>query len=190
MRHLLFSAACALFAFAQPAHAQAPGEAVRALLLRAQYRSTLEFSPAGLTEARAELDRFYRALQRTPPDAPQNAVPDAVMSALCDDVNTPAAFAALHALADRAMAGNAAAASALKAGGALMGLLQQNPAAWFRGDADVSAVEAAMADRIAARRARDFARADAIRAKWLAQGIAFEDKPDGTTIWRQVAEPS
>ena len=88
------------------------------------------------------------------------------------------------------MAGDAAASGALRAGGALMGLLQQDPAAWFRGDADVSAVETAMAERIAARRSRDFARADAIRAEWLAQGIAFEDKPDGTTIWRQVAEPS
>ena len=170
------------------ARAQAPGEAIRALLLRAQYRSTLEFSAAGLTEARGELDRFYRALQRTPPEAAD--APDAVLEALCEDLNTPAAFAALHALADRAMAGDAAASGALRSGGALMGLLQQDPADWFRGDADVSAVEAAMAERIAARRARDFARADAIRAEWLAQGIAFEDKPDGTTIWRQVAEPS
>ena len=172
------------------ARAQAPGEAVRLLLLRAQYRSTLEFSAAGLTEARGELDRFYRALERTPPPpGPHEAdVPGAVMDALCDDLNTPAAFAAMHALADRAMAGDAAAAAGLRAAGGLLGLLQQTPEAWFRGGTDAAAVEAAIAERIAARKARDFARADAIRAEWVARGIAFEDKPDGTTLWRQVAE--
>ena len=168
------------------ARAQAPGEAIRSLLLRAQYRSTLEFSAAGMAEARGELDRFYRALQRTP--AGEADVPGPVLDALCDDLNTPAAFAAMHALADRAMAGDAQASAGLRAAGGLMGLLQQSPDTWFRGDADAAAIEAAIADRIAARKARDFARADAIRAEWVARGIAFEDKPDGTTIWRQVAE--
>ncbi len=168
------------------ARAQAPGEAIRLLLLRAQYRSTLEFSVAGMTEARGELDRFYRALERTP--AGEADVPGPVMDALCDDLNTPAAFAAMHALADRAMAGDADASSGLRAAGGLLGLLQQAPDAWFRGDADAAAVEAAIAQRIAARKARDFALADAIRAEWAGRGIAFEDRPDGTTIWRQVAE--
>lgn len=173
------------------ARAHAPGEAIRLLLLKAQYRSTLEFSAASMAEARGELDRFYRALERTPPnhtDVPAPA-PSAVLDALCDDLNTPAAFAAMHALADRAMAGDAHASGELRAAGDLLGLLQQPPATWFRGDADAAAIEAAIADRIAARRARDFARADAIRAEWVARGIAFEDKPDGTTIWRQVADP-
>ena len=163
--------------------ARAPGEAVRLLLLRAQYRSTLEFSFEGLVEARGEVDRFYRALQRSEPA--EGPVPDAVLDALCDDLNTPRALAAMHALADTAMRGDAAAASGLRAAGALLGLLQADPAAWFQGDAD-AAVETAIAERIAARRARDFARADAIRAEWLARGVAFEDRPDGTTEWRRV----
>jgi cysteinyl-tRNA synthetase len=165
----------------------APGEAIRHLLLRAQYRSTLEFGMAGLTESRCELDRFYRALERTPPG--EAAVPDAVLDALCDDLNTPAAFAAMHALADRAMAGDAVASAGLRAAGGLMGLLQQTPEEWFQGGVDAAAVEAAIEDRRAARKGRDFARADAIRAEWVARGIAFEDKPDGTTIWRRVADP-
>ena len=174
------------FTTIQDARATAPPEAVRSLLLRAQYRSTLEFSTAALTETRAELDRFYRALQRTPPQ-PGAPVPGPVMNALCDDLNTPAAFAALHALADRAMAGDTDAASGLHAAGSLLGFLQQDPATWFQGTADAPAIEAAIAARLAARRAKNFAQADAIRAEWLAQGIAFEDKPDGTTLWRQVS---
>jgi len=164
---------------------RAPPEAVRLMLLKSQYRGTLEFSDAGLIEARGELDRFYRALDRTP--AADGPVPDAVLSALCDDLNTPLAVSAMHALADQAMGGDAAAAAGLRAGGALMGLLQSDPTAWFQGGGDNAAVEAAIAARIAARRARDFARADAIRAEWLAQGVLFEDRPDGTTDWRRVA---
>ena len=174
------------FTTIQAAREAMPAEVVRMTLLRAQYRSTLEFGPAATAETRTELDRFYRALARTPP-RPGAPVPGAVLDALCDDVNTPAAFAALHALADRAMAGDAEAAAGLHASGALMGLLQQDPAAWFQGGADAGAIEAAIAARLAARRARDFARADAIRAEWLARGIAFEDKPDGTTLWRRVS---
>ena len=169
--------------------ARAPHEAVRLMLLKSQYRGTLEFSDAGLVEARGELDRFYRALARTP--APNGQVPDAVLEALCDDLNTPLALAALRVLADAAMRGDAAAASGLRAGGALMGLLQDDPAAWFHGGDDAAAIEAAIAERIAARRARDFTRADAIRAEWLSQGVAFEDRPDGSTDWRRVAtEPA
>lgn len=164
---------------------RAPPEAVRLMLLKSQYRGTLEFSDAGLAEARGELDRFYRALARAP--GAEGLVPDTVLDALCDDLNTPLALAALHALADDAMAGDAAAAAGLRAGGGLMGLLQADPAAWFQGGDDTDAIEAAIADRIAARRARDFARADAIRAEWLARGVAFEDRPDGTTDWRRVA---
>jgi cysteinyl-tRNA synthetase len=169
--------------------ARAPHEAVRLMLLKSQYRGTLEFSDAGLIEARGELDRFYRALNRTP--AEDGPVPGAVLDALCDDLNTPLALSALHALSDDAMMGDEAAASGLRAGAALMGLLQADPTAWFQGDGDAAAIEAAIAERIAARRARDFARADAIRAEWLAQGVAFEDRPDGSTEWRRVAnEPA
>ena len=174
------------FTTIQAARRQAPGEAIRMALLKAQYRSTLEFGLAGLAEARAELDRFYRALQRTPAvDAP---APDAVVEALCDDLNTPVAFAAMHELAGQAMAGDAEASAGLLGAGGLLGLLGQSPEAWFQGGVDAAAVEAAIAERLAARTARDFARADAIRAEWLARGVAFEDKPGGVTLWRRTNE--
>ncbi len=165
--------------------ARVPGEVVRLLLIRTHYRSTPDFSDAAVTEARRELDRFYRALERYP-DIAAVDVPPAVMEALCDDLNTPLALTAMHALADRALAGDFDAACGLRAAGQVMGLLQQDAQAWFRGGTDdTAAIEAAIAERLAARRGRDFARADAIRAEWAARGIAFEDGPQGTT-WRRT----
>ncbi len=161
---------------------RAPAEAARLLLLRAQYRSTLEFNFDALRDAQGDLDRFYRAMG----DVAPGEVPGSVLEALCDDLNTPAAFAAMHELAGRALAGDAGAAAGLKAAGGLLGLLGQTATAWFQGGIDADAVEAAIAERIAARKARDFARADAIRADWLARGIAFEDKPGGVTEWRRT----
>jgi cysteinyl-tRNA synthetase len=173
------------FTFLRDVLATVPGEAVRLLLLRTHYRSTPDFSDASVSEAKRELDRFYRALEKYP-DLPAADVPAQVMDALCDDLNTPLALSAMHALADRALAGDFEAARGLRAAGGMLGVLQGDPAAWFRGgDADVVAIEAAIAERLAARKARDFVRADAIRAEWAAKGIAFEDGPQGTT-WRRA----
>lgn len=164
--------------------AKAPGEAIRLLLLRTHYRAALDFTETGLTEARRELDRLYRALERHP-GIEAGVLPDAVTEALCDDLNTPLAIAVLHGLADKALAGDAAAAAGLRAGGEALGLLGADPAAWFQGGVDdAAAVEAAIAARQAARKARDFARADAIRADLAAQGIVLEDGASGTT-WRR-----
>ena len=165
---------------------RAPPEAVRLLLLRAQYRAELDFADTALIESRKELDRFYRALERHP-EAIAASVPEPVMAALCDDLNTPLALSALHALADEALAGDAGAASGLRASGLLLGLLGSEPAAWFRGGEDGAEIDAAIAARLAARKARDFPRADAIRAELAAKGIVLEDGPGGKTTWRRAS---
>jgi cysteinyl-tRNA synthetase len=162
----------------------APGEAVRFLLLRSHYRSTLDFSRAGLVEARTELDRFYRALAAHPGVAAAETLPPGIATPLMDDLNTPGALAGLHALADAALAGDAAAAAGLRAAGAVLGLFNATPQAWFQGGGDAAAIEARIEARRAARAARDFAQADAIRRALEDEGILLEDTAAGTT-WRR-----
>jgi cysteinyl-tRNA synthetase len=113
-----------------------------------------------------------------------------VLAALCDDLNTPEALAALAGIATEARrTGDPTRQGRLKsqllAGGALLGLLQQAPEAWFQagGGEDAGAIEALVQERIAARAGRDFARADAIRDQLAAIGVAIEDGADGAR-WR------
>ncbi len=100
--------------------AKAPAEAVRLALIRTHYRSVADFSDAAVAEAKRELDRLYRALERYP-DLDTVDVPSPVMAALCDDLNTPLALSAMHGLADKALAGDLDSACALRAAGKAAG---------------------------------------------------------------------
>jgi cysteinyl-tRNA synthetase len=176
-----------------------PGEAIRLLLLKAHYRAPLDFTKDGVREAKGNLDRWYRALMEFGDAAAGAASGAAVREALDDDLNTPAALAALNQAADAyfaaAKAGDdataAAAIGALRAGGALLGVLQQDPAAWFRGQPssgqaiDEAEIEAAIVKRLEARKAKDFKEADRIRDELRAQGVTLEDGPKGTT-WKRA----
>ena len=173
-----------------------PGEVLRLALLKSHYRQPLDFSKDGVREARQELNRFYRALGlraaalegEVGPKDTSYVVPADVVSALQDDLNTPLALAGLHVAADAVFAAETPAdvlraTGALKAAGRLLGLLQTDPEVWFQGDGD-AAIDALIAERIAARAAKDFARADEIRDELTAQGVVLEDGAGGTT-WRR-----
>ncbi|NPD69094.1 cysteine--tRNA ligase [Lichenicola cladoniae] len=167
--------------------ADTPPEALRLLLMQTHYRSVLNFTRTGLVDARRTLDRFYRAIAacNLPPERGDEPVPAAVVDALCQDLNTPGVMAVLHRLADAALAGDAASGLGLRAAGRAIGILRLTPEAWFRSGVDEPAIQAAIAERLQARKLRDFARADAIRATLLADGIVLEDGPDGTS-WRRA----
>ncbi|MEL6207902.1 MAG: cysteine--tRNA ligase, partial [Pseudomonadota bacterium] len=158
-----------------------PGEAIRYALLSAHYRQPLDWTPETPRVASAALDRLYGALRDQPP-AEANADDMApVLAALNDDLNTPAALAALHAIAGQIHSETdpsrrAELAASLREAGALLGLLQQDAVAWAQaGAGEVSRIEALVAERVQARADRDWARADALREELLALGVEVED---------------
>ena len=179
---------------------QVPGEVARLTLLMTHYRQPLDWTAQSLRQAKANLDRLYQALRQAPRDpgeveaAAGAGPPEEVVAALEDDLNTPKALAALNALAsaaNKAGAGpeQARLQAALAAGGALLGVLGQDPEAWFKGGAGddlVSAeIESLIGRRAEARRGRDFAEADRIRDDLARRGIVLEDGSEGTT-WRRT----
>ena len=160
-----------------------PGEAMRYALMSAHYRAPLDFSMAGVVEAKKALDALYRAVA----NADENGdIDQAMLTALGDDLNTPNALARLHELARQANKGDAMAAADLKASAGILGLLQSDANAWFQGDGqNDDDILAAIEARKIAKANKDFAEADRIRDELAANGIALEDGPDGT-IWRRV----
>ena len=169
-----------------------PGEAVRWALLSGHYRQPLDWTGDLLEQARKSLDRLYGALRRAADlDAAPTAPPAAFLEALGDDLNSPRAFAELFALAKTIETASddserARAKGELLAAGGLMGFLQADPETWFQGGADealVDKVEGLLAERVAARAAKDWPTADRIRAELDALNVVVMDNAEGAT-WR------
>ena len=190
-----------------------PPEALRYALLSAHYRQPLEWSGALVEQSVRTLDRLYGTLRDADAllagsgHAATAAIPEAVEAALDDDLNTPQALSELAAIAgnvrvlrnalaqdeadgDGPRQALATLAASLRAGGAALGLLQQSPEAWFgrgaSGD-DEARIQASVDERDAAKKARDFARADAIRDQLAGEGIVLEDTPQGVRWSRKRA---
>jgi cysteinyl-tRNA synthetase len=147
------------------------GETLRLALLSAHYRQPLPWTEALVAQAKATLDRLYRAAA----DAPPGACDRGVVDALSDDLNTPLALARLAAIQDP---------SVLRGSAALLGLLEESGDAWFRAGGDGGDIGQRIAERTAAKKNRDFATADRIRHELEAEGVLLEDGPHGTT-WRR-----
>ena len=178
---------------------QYPGEVIRWALLSGHYRSPLDWTPELLEQSRKNLDYLYGVLRRTMDVEAVEPGPSFAYDPLLDDLNTPAAFAALLAKAGnlerlaktsgpvnlKSAALGMERAELLKSADVL-GLLQQDPDAWFEGGADddlKAKVEALIAQRIEARTAKDWPAADRIRDELNALNVVVMDNPTGAT-WR------
>lgn len=167
------------------------GETLRLALLSAHYRQPLDWTAHGIQQAKKYLDRLYQIL-RLSADLPVDQsveLPLSVMEALCDDLNMPMVLAAINDLT-RDEKDKAVLKSRLLKIGALLGILQQDPAQWlgYAGAAegrDAAAIEARLAQRQAAKKEKNFALADQIRKELEAQGIIIEDTANGP-VWRRA----
>ena len=159
------------------------GEVIRLALLQTHYRKPLEFSHSILDEAESILDKFYRAVG----DAEAGDAADAdFISALADDLNTPAALDRLHELVSDAVNGGLKERKTLKKSANILGLLQNTESQWFRPKgADDDTITALITKRENARQSRDFATADKIRDELEEEmNIILEDTTQGTK-WRR-----
>ncbi|HEY5775812.1 MAG TPA: cysteine--tRNA ligase [Xanthomonadales bacterium] len=172
------------------------GEVLRYLLLGAHYRQPLDWSEEALEQAQRTVDRIYGVIrdasEKFGPFQADPAIPPKFMAALLDDLNTPDALAELNSEAKRlANAADAetarASAGKLLAAGALIGLFQQDPKTWLAGDTrglDDALIDRLIEERNNARKQKNFARADEIRAQLQAMGVSLEDVAEGTR-WRR-----
>ena len=167
-------------------------ETVRFFILRAHYRSALNYSDVHLDDARGALKRLYTALSQAPTgplaqidwDQPFAA---RFRAAMDEDFGTPEAVAVLFDLATEVnRSKDTQLAGLLKALGGVLGLLQQDPQAYLKSGGaseglDETRILSLMAERAAAKATKNFAEADRIRQELLVQGVVLKDGPTGTT---------
>ncbi len=151
------------------------GEAVRFALLSTHYRQPFDWTQEGVESATKTLNKWYGVLTNIKQD---NEADDAVVAAMCDDMNTPKAIAELHRLAKEK-------SFKLQASANVLGLLTQDANEWAQNektaDVDANKVEELIQERNDARANKDFARSDEIRDELLSVGVAIKDGRDGTT---------
>jgi cysteinyl-tRNA synthetase len=159
-----------------------PGEVLRLNMLKAHYRSPMDWTLKGLEESARTLDDWYWVAADAKGDRPS----EAVLETLSDDLNTSQMIASLHGLRNSAASGNERDRSAFAASLRFLGFLSESAAAWKdrkqqASGVDAKQVDGLIADRTAARARKDFKESDRIRDELAAMGVVIKDSKDGTT---------
>ena len=170
-----------------------PPEALRFALLSAHYRQPLDWSDALIEQSLRTLDRLYGTLRDLADVEAAATIPASIEAALDDDLNTPQALAEIARIAGEARKSNLSTdrirlKSDLLGAGFALGLLQQTPAAWFARGAsndDDARIQSLIDERDLAKKARDFARSDAIREQLATEGVLLEDTAQGVR-WKRA----
>jgi cysteinyl-tRNA synthetase len=176
-------------------------EVLRFFLLSSHYRGPINYAPDMLEQCESALNRLYTALREVPEGTAfeSGAATAAFTAAMDDDFNTPEAIAVLQGLARELNTAKSAGAPAktlgntageLRALAGVLGVLKVSPEAWFRGGAAQGGlsdpdIDALIAARAAAKKAKNWPESDRIRNELAAAGVILEDKPGGMTTWRR-----
>ncbi len=171
---------------------KAPAEALRLLFISTHYHQPFNFTFEGLSLAKASLDKFYNALLKVEDvKIEQKELDERVLIALKDDINTPLAISYLHEIVGnlnkaQSVADKAKYKALLLGSAEILGILYQEPKAWFKGNSDDEGyINDMIEKRNLAKQNKDWASADAIRAELKEKGIVLEDGPQGTS-WKKL----
>ena len=159
-----------------------PGEVLRLNMLKAHYRSPMDWTLKGLEESAKTLDDWYWVAADNNGERPS----DAVIEALSDDLNTPQMIASLHGLRNNAASGSERDRNAFAASLRFLGFLSESAAEWKgrkqqASGADVKQIDGLISERAAARARKDFKESDRIRDELAAMGVVIKDSKEGTT---------
>jgi cysteinyl-tRNA synthetase len=159
-----------------------PGEVLRLNMLKTHYRSPIDWTLKALEESAKTLDDWYRLSADVHGGEPS----EAVIEALCDDLNTPQMLASLHGLRNDAASGTAQELNQFAASLRLLGFLSENVAQWEArkrqaSGIDPNRIDGLISDRTAARARKDFKESDRIRDELAAMGVVIKDSKEGTT---------
>lgn len=174
--------------------AQTNGEVIRYALLSTHYQKTLDWTDSFVMESKTALDRLYSALNGEITPAEFDIEKSNVALALANNLNTPLALRALHVISDEIFKSTnetekAKLRGVLQNEAGLLGLLYQDPNAWFVAgfsEEDIEKIEGLISERKVAKSNKNFAYADEIRKRLLDMQVVLEDKKDGTTTWKHV----
>jgi len=158
------------------------GDAARLLLLMTHYRKPLDYNEKAINDAEKMLNYWYRAIENV--ETVNTDIPREFLNCLLDDLNTHLAIKLINDFAKQAHANDISAAQKVVACAKFLGLMRLDFNEWFKGNVDDVLINQLIAERLEAKKEKNWPLADQIRTQLTKIGVTIEDRPDGSTIWK------